>query len=258
MDSGSGDYKTLAEEIAHCPVVEAIWASKEGCCAGVVNVQRDKSWPQEFQVPEPWSGHLETAPILFIASNPAISEEEWFPTWSWPIEETRSYFFDRFAGGPGRVENLHYPLAGTGEPASHSRDYVRFWAATRSIARTLLGPDAEPGTSYALTEVVHCKSRREEGVPQATKTCAERYLKRIVELAGARVLVVLGRPARLAVGTYLLGQPLDVGQVIWEEIAGRRRGVLSLPHPNARGKRRIEEVLSTEDLEAVRGHLVVP
>ena len=52
-----------------------------------------------LQVPEPWSGDLEGAPILFLSSNPSISTAELYPRWKWPDEEIAGFFGRRFSGG---------------------------------------------------------------------------------------------------------------------------------------------------------------
>src|SRR5260370_19628551 len=49
---------------------------------------------------------------------------------------------------------------------------------------------------YVITEVVHCKSRGEESVDKAEKSCADQYLKRILETAAAHVIVALGDVAK--------------------------------------------------------------
>ena len=53
----------------------------------------------QLQVPEPWSGNLEHAPILFLSSNPSISTAELYPRWEWPDEEIADFFGRRFGGG---------------------------------------------------------------------------------------------------------------------------------------------------------------
>ena len=62
----------------------------------------------------------------------------------------------------------------------------------------LLGREAQPGIDYALTEIVHCKSKHETGVREAEDFCANRYLKRVLSLSAAGILVVLGKAARQA------------------------------------------------------------
>lgn len=41
--------------------------------------------------------------------------------------------------------------------------------------------------------MVHCGSRGEYGVEAALATCTSRYLRRILEVSGARVIVLVGR-----------------------------------------------------------------
>ena len=45
---------------------------------------------------DPWNGDLETAAVLFIASNPSISFDEDFPTATWEDERVVAFFADRF------------------------------------------------------------------------------------------------------------------------------------------------------------------
>lgn len=40
---------------------------------GVPPSERLARWREAHQLPEPWDGHLENAPILFVSSNPSIS-----------------------------------------------------------------------------------------------------------------------------------------------------------------------------------------
>jgi hypothetical protein len=49
-----------------------------------------------------------------------------------------------------------------------------------------------PGQDYALTEVVHCGSGVERGVDEALETCSSRYLKRVISLSPAKLLVLVG------------------------------------------------------------------
>ena len=111
-------------------------------CAAVVNVQDTG----DRKVPEPWSGHIETAPLLFIGSNPSIGAGDGDPTPSWTEADTVSYFQRRFDRDAGWVL-----------PGEFNK--VRFWCSVRARAKELLGREAVPGEDFTLTEVVHCKSR---------------------------------------------------------------------------------------------------
>jgi hypothetical protein len=61
----------LAAEIVRCPVVDQCLApSGKGLpCHRVVSWQGQLAGDLRY-VPEPWSGHLDRAPILFVSSNP--------------------------------------------------------------------------------------------------------------------------------------------------------------------------------------------
>jgi hypothetical protein len=244
----------LLEEIAHCPVVPDCHrqAGTDHSCRRIVQVQ-DGVPLAEVQVPEPWSGDLEAAPILFISSNPSISHEEYYPRWG--QAGIPSYFTDRFEAGPGRVKNGIYSPLATPRPngEEHAKNWTRFWAAAKSTARILLGTEPNPGRDYALTEIVHCKSLGEIGVEEASGFCANRYLERTVGHSAASVLIVYGDHAHRYAGRYLLGgEVVTVGTRTGPStIAGRQRHLVALPHPNsrARGPKRINKVLSRVDLD---------
>ena len=41
---------------------------------------------------------------------------------------------------------------------------VKFWTSVQRRAEELIGPIADPSVNYVMTEVVHCKSKKEVGV----------------------------------------------------------------------------------------------
>lgn len=254
------DYQQLADKITHCQTVIDCTEGKPGPCATIVSVQGDRGSLDNYHVPEPWSGHLDRAPLLFISSNPSISDDECFPTWDWPAERVRGHFFDRFDGGAGKVDDGRYPLAGVDEPPLHSVKKVAFWSETRCQARRLFGREPIPGTDYALTEVVHCKSRSNRGTKEALSYCSSLYLTSIMELAAARVVIVLGDLAREAVASALLGnRRLEDRELLYGvTVAGRERAVLALSQPGSGRTRRIDKVLSPAQVASLRALLTLP
>jgi hypothetical protein len=64
----------LALGIARCPVIVAVIAGAPSPCREVVNFQKRPA-PDRW-VAEPWSGHLQEAPILFLSSNPNSGEPD--------------------------------------------------------------------------------------------------------------------------------------------------------------------------------------
>jgi hypothetical protein len=243
----------LLLEIACCPVARDIRAGKVDSheCLRIVKTQDGK---RPFQVPEPWVGQIEHAPILFISSNPSFDEKEKFPTDNakdWPSERIVDFFENRFTSRAGWVKNLGV--------LHHDGIYskpVRFWVSARARAAEILqkkNKQVAPGVDFALTEVVHCKSKGEIGVNEARDFCSKRYLKRILSVAAARVLVVYGRVAHDAVrGLPQVGGATEqrlLGPLV---VHGRSRILVFLPHPNAR---KVTKGFGADELAALRSHL---
>ena len=118
---------------------------------------------------------------------------------------------DLFAAADGAFDDPRFPGIANG---IYSRDRdgnqaaraVAFWRWTAATARELLGREPEPGADYALTEVVHCGSGGEAGVPAALQMCTSRYLARIVAASPAAVIVVVRATARRVFEDQLRGQ----------------------------------------------------
>ncbi len=99
----------LLHEIAHCPNIQQWFTSPQSSnpCSRIISVQHANhpTTLTQHQVPEPWSGDIQHAPILFLSSNPSIDdnpsieEREEFPLWSWPDEWIEDFFAHRYAGG---------------------------------------------------------------------------------------------------------------------------------------------------------------
>lgn len=182
------------------------------------------------------------APILFVSSNPSISQSEQYPNWGWTDEEIIDFFDNRFGGGrkPWVTDGARsLRLDGT-----HSGS-VAFWAGVRNRASDLLGRTAVPGRDYALVEVVRCKSAKEVGVPEARLACASRYLRRTVEASGATVIVTLGEKARPTVES-LFGGPARNSVFGPVAIEGRDRFLASLGHPTGPDPKRWEACVGEE------------
>lgn len=232
---GPPNHRVLALllQIARCPNLGL------GSCANIAAVQDGFA---ERQVPEPWNGDLAHAPILFVSSNPSISEVEDYPTDRWNDDAVVEFFESRYGRwmADGTKGLRKDGTRGKANP---------FLSSIKKTADRLLERPPVPGIDYAVTEVVHCKSKAEIGVPEALGECTRRYLGPILDAAGARVVVVLGDRANSALGARAIGVhgPVDAG--------GRSRLLLVLPHPNARRERRVDRILPPSELERVRGAL---
>lgn len=207
-----------------------------------------------FYLPEPWSGRIDIAPVLFISSNPSVAHEEYYPTAEWQDTEILDFFRNRFAEPNGQALGFR-PLLRNG----HRDRMVSFWANARGRAAEALGKkkeDVKPGIDYALTEVVHCKSKGEEGVSEAARVCSDRYLRKVLSLSVAKVFIVLGEKAR-----SLIERDLRPGDVPTQEnpyraqIAGENRLIAFLPHPNAFKRKTLLGVLGKDGLKAIQQEL---
>lgn len=241
-------------EIAHCSNIQHCYDTRQGShpCSKIISLQR--SYPHNLdwhQVPEPWSGDIEHAPILFLSSSPSLDERAVFPLWSWSDEWIADYFTHRYKGGRKQwIENGTHYLQQNG---SHARTSVKFWSSVRTRAKELLGKDVDDGVDYALTEVVHCKSKGEVGVQEALQTCAKLYLQPVVALSGAKVIVVLGKQAEKAVrDAFRIPDGSMVGPL---PIGTRQRYIVFLPHPNAHMARSFEKCFDEETLQELRAFL---
>lgn len=72
----------LLLEIARCSNIRVcLNGGKVSACTDIVGIQGELL--SRHQVPEPWTGHLEKAPILFLSSNPFLSQLDAYPRWGW-------------------------------------------------------------------------------------------------------------------------------------------------------------------------------
>jgi uracil-DNA glycosylase len=236
--------------VARCPnVARCLESDAPHPCREVVRYQvrtRGVEGYGDFQVPEPWVGEITVAPILFVSSNPSIGEDR-HALGSSSDDALWDSHHHAFGGG-----TRTYVLDGiyTTTPGGERLDRVGYWVGVRARARELIA-DAVPGRDYALTEVVHCKSRDEVGVVAAADECARRHLGRVLALSPAPVVIVVGRVAR----EFFLGRGAPAPSGISErEMGGRPRLVAFVPHPSPGkgGARRLAARLSAPDLARLR------
>ena len=220
--------------IVRCPEIDRARAEAGHPCAGIVGLQTADA----FQAPEPWRGHIDTTPILFLASNPSIGGSYEFPPARWSDDRIIDYYQRSFDRDGGHIDEKGY-------------NSVAFWCGVRARATEILGRDAVPGVDFAITELVHCKSTGEQGVDRAHLTCAGRWLDRVLGVSGATVVVLLGSQAR---DHCVARWGLDKGRRVHFGVGtpGRERAVVVLPHPNARGRRKVGDLVSPDELGRLR------
>jgi hypothetical protein len=241
----------LLRMIARCPNVSACLADPSAASRCSTIVRSQSAALDDFQVPEPWSGDLAGAPILFLGSNPNISETEDYPQWRWPDDDIADFFQHRFGGGRKKwvTDGKTFLL----KDGSQTKGWVRYWAAVRKRAIELGIADPRPGIDYALSEVVHCKSSREGGVPESADECARRYLEPLIAASGAKIVVSLGRwPEAIVRRQFGLGDRRVEGPL---EFGHQSRLFAFLPHPNHRGKLIFADCVTREELLSLRAFL---
>jgi hypothetical protein len=238
----------LALEIARCPEVARARTSPSHPCSAIVRLQQDD--PHIFQVPEGWAGNLSTARVVFLSSNPSISEDgadhgaafaEHYPRAAWADEDIADFMTRRFRPGAGYTVGDRFMC----QDGTYAPQPVRFWVQVRRRASELLGYSADPDRDYVMTEIVHCKSKGEVGVTSAAALCAQRYLGRVVALSDARLIVVLGAKARDRLRPILrlgeaFGSRSGVGDeranIAIRDVGGVQRVLCYLWHPTSMTK----------------------
>jgi hypothetical protein len=242
----------LLWEISHCPNIGLCLADgqEKHPCFHVVRSQNREL--DRFMLPEPWSGDLKRAPILFLGRGPLFDPDEESPHWSWPRPLVEAFFTQRFGGADSFwSRDSLYPLRAD---AVYSDEYVRFWASVRKRAEEILGRRVSPGQDYALSSVVHCKATDNEGIEDAAVRCSWLYLQRIVGTSGAKVVITLGRFAgdRVRKRFRLPEESAVCGP---RRVGGRERYFVFLPHPDARAPRTVSARLSEDQMATLRKSL---
>lgn len=242
--------RDLLLDIARCPIVERCLNEDGHPCSTIVHIQSPTRCNRH--VPEPWSGRITQAPILFVSSNPSINHAEVFPSADWQDDRVVRFFEGRFDG----CATDPAPIIDGARTLRTAHSYGRpthFLSWARNRAAEILARPAAPGGDYALTEIVRCKSVRERGVDQAVATCVSLYLTRTLETAAARVIVTVGRKAHQRLASAAKLDPSAPHQEV--EIGGRHVHVVALGHPSSGAPKTFSTCLSQAQLEQVRSAL---
>ena len=117
----------------------------------------------------------------------------------------------------------------------------------------LINKEFIPGTDYCLTEIVHCKSNDEIGVGKAVVAC-EKYLKEIIKLSPASLLIIVGKTAKISFcKQYKLEKYLNKNVSDPENIEGKERLMYFIPAPDAWGvKKKMEYYLEENEINIIR------
>ena len=247
--------RKLLLDITHCEDVNTCLnpSTVMHPCLKVVRVQV-REGRENYQVPEPWSGDLENAPLLFVSSNPSIGCDV-YPKDKWKDDCIVDFFHNRFlvskptCCATTRDHDKSWSKEnGNGYVTSNLCQCgiyknVSYWSSIRARAVELMERDVVPGKDYAITEVVHCKSKREKDAENAQANCMEKYFSKILSCSNAKVIIVVGEIAQKAMKKAFKILPSG-GEFERSMLCGFERLVLAIPHPNARGGSKKLSVLS--------------
>ena len=238
--------------ITRCPELGKARADGRHPCHGVVCFQG----PDDYHVPEPWQGHIEAAPILFISLNPGYGDNQVFPTPSWNDDDTKDFFIRRFAAdakwtSQSRSQAIRLLVKDeNGNPGYHEpADMFCGWIRKR--AEELLQRRPVPSSDYVMTSAVHCKSSTWDGADATVRHCANLWLNAIMELSVAKVVVTISDPTWDFCAREWQLDPVRTVQFD-VPIAGRQRAVLKLPHRRSGRPSIIRNLLDADDMERLR------
>ncbi len=222
----------LLHNISHCGEVEKAKSDSNHPCHKIVKSQKDLVITN-FQLPEPWNGHIDTAEILFISSNPSIDPNENYPTSSWNDNDIVSFFENRFEISINELRKK-----------PHS-----FWRFLNKVTSWILNTEEKAekynnkncnflNDSACSTEVVHCKSKRGYGVtPYCLKTCFNKWLREILKIFKGNYVIVVGTKLEDFIKSHL-DQEYFVG-----------RKFAYTPHPSEQIKGLTDEVRKEQILK---------
>ena len=210
----------LLFEISHCQNFTSFTSSGKAnkSCNDILEFQKKEGAKNiiDFQIPEPWSGDIINAPILVLSSNPSYSTDEIYPNSTWPKPMIADFFINRFKDRGERYswvyKNKVLNKGGTRGPS------VRYWSSINKRLEELLGFTPKQGIDFCITEIVHCKSRKEIGVSSALPECSKNFFDKKIKISAAKLIVSFGSFVENAFGNNetLIGIP-----------------IIYLPHPNA-------------------------
>ena len=217
-------------------------------CHAIWNAQGCQSL-DDFHLPEPWNGDIANAKLLFLSINPGYTKDELYPRMGnewWKdengelsIDKINDFFTNRFSSTYEyvRTENGR-KVSIKMEDGTYKKLRRPFWGAIHKIASLILNSDVQLGKDYALTEIVHCKTRRENNLDKRCYLmCMSLWLRRILDVAqNVERIVVIGSMPRILISQFVEPNLIDPERYKWYECSvpsGRKFSWLFIDHPAA-------------------------
>ena len=245
----------LLQNIVHCENVHLSLSNPhiKHPCAHNLNVYGCVS-NEDFSVPEPWSGDIENAIILFICASPIHNQNEVYPKYSWSDYIISDFFNNRFGGGLRQwVRNHLHPLL---EDGNHTKEWSRYWAEVRKRTKELLlKKDIIGGKDYAIYPLVHCKIEEKHMNQEIITECINKFFLQMLNISNAKIVVCLGKDTGAMVRN-ILQIPHDINPYGPHEIGKCKRYILCAQHPYARRvPHSLKKLLSPQALEEMHSFL---
>lgn len=168
-----------------------------------------------------------------------IDQSEVYPTNSWSDDDICAYFENRFKTGKQSDEGENVSICFW----SALVKYTNWISAELNIGIKEICSDgkgyknhyAELNDIIVSTEIVHCKSRGEEGVQECADASFNKWMEKIISLFKGKAIVLVGSIARR------YAQEIKT----FSHVQKNKISVLCISHPNAHGLSdddRIEEI----------------
>ena len=234
--------KNIAWDIINCGLQNAPNSNSE---CNALYISQQCASIADFQIPEPWNGDIENAPILFVGLNPGFLDVELYPKLGNPYwlqanggfdeAKVEDFFEHRFNS---RHQYVKYPnrtmIASGGYKLLRGRT---FWGYVKSIADKVLNRASTPGTDFAITEIVHCKSRNIRCIhSKCYDKCFDQHFNNILSIAqNLQYIVVLGRPTRDRISKYFGISSASKNQWYKVNLNNKTINIIFVDHNAARG-----------------------
>ena len=247
----SSKMKELIRQIAYCENIEKTSTNcGETDCKKILTSQKSEN--NNYQLPQPWNGDIETSKILFISFNQSLNLDDYYPDNSWKKNDVYDFFVNRFSEKFIWVKNQLYPLE-KNKQYRDSKHWIRYWAGVRNYAKFIFQFTPEPGIDYSLTEIVHCKSEGGNGVNEAALECYNKHFDKILNLTSAKILIVVGKKTEEKIKSiYNFNSKVKLQIQMINDI---ERIWVFIPHPYARGKKNLGDIFTKKELSTIRNYL---
>lgn len=172
-----------------------------------INQSKPNNLNLPYQLPEPWSGDLENAKIIFVGLNPSFNPKEFFPNISSYCVHcigllhalcrinnncisVENFFENRFNGVINGLRYVNDNLHTLQNNNEYSKTSVSYWKFVQGVMNFELkaifnyDKDGEMGKDCALLEIVPCKSKGCQGNNAKLtngKTCVEDFTDRFIK-----------------------------------------------------------------------------